>query len=209
MKNIIYVLCVLMFCTVGCQTQNQLERAKSKMAKVKLKEFKREGWKLLGTSNTLEVALLEHYNHLKDPQNKEMESFVSNYVSVNVGKQTAINNVMIEYANLAGSTLRGRIASNLNIDQGDHKAGFDRMYAAYERLVKQEVKGIFTESFTLVRKNGQSGQMRVIFLLNEEKEMQARLNALRRAARETELAQQYARQVTDFVREGFEIPEGE
>ncbi|GHV48907.1 hypothetical protein FACS1894181_06020 [Bacteroidia bacterium] len=209
MKNLMYVLCVLMFCTVGCQTQNRLERAKSKMAKVKMKEFKREGWKLLGTSNTLEVALLEHYNQLKDPQNKEMESFVSNYISINVGQQTAFNNALIMYANLAGSTLRGRVASDLSIDQGSRGAGFDKMYAAYERLVEQEVKGVLAESFALVKKNGQSGQMRVFFLVNEEKAMQARLNALRRAARETELAQQYARQITRFVREGFEIPEVE
>ena len=54
-------------------TQNKmLERATNKMYKEKVKEYKREGWKLTGSSKTLEVALLEHYEKLKDPNNTEL-----------------------------------------------------------------------------------------------------------------------------------------
>lgn len=63
------------------------------------------GWKLAGSSKTLEVALLEYYEKVKDPQNVELVSEVSQCKSLNVCKQAVYNNALITYANLARSTL--------------------------------------------------------------------------------------------------------
>ena len=46
--------------------QNKLlEKAQKKEYKAKIKEFKKEGWKLYGSSRTIEVALLTHYDKLR------------------------------------------------------------------------------------------------------------------------------------------------
>lgn len=181
-----------------------LQRETSKMYKAKIKEYKKEGWKLAGSSKTLEVALLEHYEKMKDPQNVELVGEVSQCKSLNVCKQAAYNNALITYANLAGSTLKGRVVSDLNVDQSDEEGEFDKMYAAYERLVQQEVKGVLTESYAIVKERGGSKQYKVFFLVNEEKASLARMRALERAAKETEVAQKYANKIADFVRKGFE-----
>lgn len=58
---------------MGLMAQNRLlERETSKMYKAKIKEYKKTGWKLAGSSKTLEVALLEHYEKMKDPQKVEL-----------------------------------------------------------------------------------------------------------------------------------------
>ena len=191
--------------SVACMAQNKmLERATNKMYKEKVKEYKREGWKLAGSSKTLEVALLEHYEKLKDPNNTELVGEVSQAKSLNVAKQAAYNTALITYANLAGSTLRGRVTSDLQVDQSAEDGEFDKMYAAYERLVQQEIKGVLTESYAIVKENKGNKQYKVFFLVNEEKASSARMRALERAAEESEAAQKYGKKISEFVREGFQ-----
>lgn len=206
MKKYVCISLLLLLCSsiVVCGQNRQLEKASNKMYKGKMKEYNREGWKLAGSSKTLEVALLEHYEKLKDPKNEELVGEVSQCKSLNVCKQAAYNNALITYANLAGSTLKGRVVSDLNVDQSSEEGEFDKMYAAYERLVQQEVKGILTESYAIVKEKGGTKQYKVFFLVNEEKASVARLRALERAAQESAAAQKYATKIADFVRKGFD-----
>lgn len=211
MKKYVCISLLLLLCSsiVVCGQNRQLEKASNKMYKGKIKEYNREGWKLAGSSKTLEVALLEHYEKLKDPKNEELVGEVSQCKSLNVCKQAAYNNALITYANLAGSTLKGRVVSDLNVDQSSEDGEFDKMYAAYERLVQQEVKGILTESYAIVKEKGGTKQYKVFFLVNEEKASVARLRALERAAQESAAAQKYATKIADFVRKGFDTSSNE
>lgn len=211
MKKYVCISLLLLLCSsiVVCGQNRQLEKASNKMYKGKMKEYNREGWKLAGSSKTLEVALLEHYEKLKDPKNEELVGEVSQCKSLNVCKQAAYNNALITYANLAGSTLKGRVVSDLNVDQSSEDGEFDKMYAAYERLVQQEVKGILTESYAIVKEKGGMKQYKVFFLVNEEKASVARLRALERAAQESAAAQKYATKIADFVRKGFDTSSNE
>ena len=190
--------------------EKALERATNKMYKAKMKEYKREGWKLAGSSRTLDVALLEHYKRLREEGNTELVGEVSQARSLNAAKQAAYNNALITYANLAGSTLRGRVTSDLQVDQSAGDGEFDKMYAAYERLVQAEIKGVLTESYAIVREDRRGNkEYKVFFIVNEEKASAARLRAMERAMEETKAAQRYAREIADFVREGFEGETGD
>jgi hypothetical protein len=189
----------------GCKSTSTLQKEKGKMYKVKIKEYQRDGWKLAGSSKTLEVALLEHYEKLETAGNRELAGEVSQCKSINVCKQTAYNNAAIFYANLAGSFVKGRIASDLNSDQSRIEAEFDKMYAAYERLVAQEIKGELIESYAIIKNGEKASEYKVFFIVSEEQASKARIRALEMAAKETAVAQQYAREITKFVNEGFEI----
>jgi hypothetical protein len=187
--------------------QQQKLKEVNRMYENKIAEYKREGWKLAGSSKTIEVVLLEHYEKLYDAQteNKELVGEVSQCQSINVCRQMATNNAVTHYASLAGSFVRGRIASDANADATRLQAEFDKMYAAYERLVSAEIKGELTESYAIVKDEKQARQYKVFFVVNEEKAAAARIRALERAAQETAVAQQYAAKITEFVREGFEL----
>jgi hypothetical protein len=187
--------------------QKQKEKEAERMYEQKIAEYKQDGWKLSGSSKTIEVALLEHYEKLYDTQteNKELVGEVSQCQSINVCRQVATNNAMTHYASLAGSFVRGRIASDVDADATRLAAEFDKMYAAYERLVAAEVRGVLTESYAIEKADKQSRQYKLYFVVNEEKAAAARIRALERAAQETEAAQEYATKITDFVKEGFEL----
>lgn len=184
----------------------QLKKAREKQFKEKKKEYKRDGWKLVGTSRSIDVALLEYYEKLNSGENQELVGEVSSCKSINVCKQVATNNALVAYANLAGSIVRGRVGSDAGVNQTDGSGEFDHFYAAYERLVQAEVKnGVVKEGYAIIRKNGDSNEYKMFFIVNEDAASQARLRALERAAKETALAQENAQKISEFVREGFSV----
>lgn len=203
------LMIVALFVFTPTFAQNKvLSKALKKEYKTKMKELKKDGWELAGSSRSLDVALLLHYEKLSDPENKELPGEVSSCMSLNICRQAALNNACTYYASLAGSKLKGRVVSDLAVNQTsiDASEEFDRMYAAYERLVEKEIKGEIQESFSIMRTNS-TGQKeyRTYFLINETAATKARIKAWENAARESEAAQKYATKVSDWIKEGFEI----
>ncbi|MDO9152911.1 MAG: hypothetical protein Q7U47_04250 [Paludibacter sp.] len=205
MKKLIFVLSLLIgISAISFAQTKQIEKALAKQYKMKMKEYKKEGWKLDGSSKTLDVALLLHYEKMKSADYKEIPGLVSNCVSKNVCRQAAYNNVIVSYANLASSYIKGRITNDMQIDQSNVNSGeFDKMYAAYERLVAGEIKGEIEESYAIVRQNGDTKEYQIIFLVNEKNASSKRLRALENAFKETSIAQEYAKKISEFVKEGF------
>ena len=209
-QRLFLMILIIAFCTISTvAAQNKaLNKALKKEYKAKMKELKKDGWQLAGSSRSLDVALLLHYEKLSDPNNKELPGEVSSCKSINICRQSALNNACIYYASLAGSKLKGRIVSDLGVNQNSDngKEEFDKMYAAYERLVEKEIKGEITESFSLVRtnKNGQK-EYRTYFLINEDAAAKARERAWENAAKESEAAKKYGTKISEWIKKGFDI----
>lgn len=202
---LLMALCLL---TINADAQNKtLEKARKKEYKTKIKEYKKENWKLFGSSRSLDVALLTHYDKLNSlgEDGHEVVGIASKFKSKNVGKQMAINNACLTYAQQAGSQVKGRIVSDMAGDGIDADAEFDNFYAAYERLVEKEIKGEMKESYSIIRDNGDgTSEMQIYFIVSESAASKARIRAMEEAAKESAAAQKYAQKVADFVREGFE-----
>ena len=171
----------------------------------KLSTLRKEGWQISGSSHSLETALRNHYQKL-DSGLQEIVGEVSAGRSLNLMSQAAINNAIVKYASLAGSFVRGRITSDGALDQSTPDAAeeFDRMYEAYERLVQQEIKGEIQPSFSIVR-NTRDGlkEFKSFFIIDEDAASKARIRAWERAKEESEVAQKYGEQISEFVQEGF------
>jgi Ca2+-binding EF-hand superfamily protein len=209
MKKIIMLLMALSMVLPAAVAQNSkaLSKAQKKEYKTKMKEFKKEGWTLYGSTHSLDVALLTHYNNLnKDGEEAyEIMGSCSKFKSKNVGHQTCINNAANIYASQAGRTLKGRIVSDLAGNGDDVSAEFDHFYAAYESLVQKEINGELKESFSVIKDNKDgSYEMQSFFIVSESAATRARIRAYENAVKESEAAQKYAQKVSDFVREGFE-----
>lgn len=207
MKKVIMLIMVMAIAMPSVYAQNKaLEKARKKEYKAKMNEYKKEGWKIFGTSRSLDVALLIHYDKLNSlgENGYEVVGICARYKSDNVGHQAAINNACNTYARQAGSTLKGRITSDMFGDADHPEAEFDKFYAAYETLVEKEIKGELRESYSVYRTLGNGEKtMQTFFIVDEDAAMRARLRALENAAKESEAAQRYAKKVSDFVREGF------
>ena len=207
MKKLIMLLMAVCLMIPTVEAQNKtLEKARKKEYKQKIQQYKKEGWKLFGSSRTLEVALLTHYdklNSLGDDGSEEI-GIASKFKSKNVGHQMAINNACVTYAQKAGSRVKGRIVSDMQGDGVNADTEFDKFYSAYERLVEKEIKGEMQESYSIIRELGDGNyEMQTYFIVNESAASKARIRAMENAASESEMAQKYAKTLSDFVREGF------
>ena len=186
--------------------QKQLQKELNKEYKKKMAEYKKENWKLTGSSRTLEVALLTHYQKLgEDENNKEFVGEVSQCQSINVCKQFALNNALNRYATLASGNVKGRIESLLRADANMPQVEIDKFIAGYENLVQAEVSGVLTESYSIVRSKGNGNEYKTFFILNEEKAGMARKRALERSLLETKIAIKEAEEISKFVNEGFKL----
>lgn len=189
------------------QAQNRtLEKAREKEYKTKMKEYKKEGWKLFGSSRSLDVALLSHYDRLNNlgEDGREVVGIAARFKSKNVGKQMAVNNACVTYAQQAGSYVKGRVVSDMAGDGVEAGDEFDHFYAAYERAVESEIKGEMQESYSIIRDNGDGTyEMQVYYIVSESAASKARIRALENMAKESAAARQYAEKVSEFVREGF------
>lgn len=207
MKKIILFLMACCLLTPAADAQNKLlEKKRKQEYKTKMKEYKKEKWKLFGSSRSLEVVLLTHYDKLNTlgDDGREVMGTASKFKSKNVGRQMAINNACLTYAQQAGSHVKGRIISDMAGDGVEADQEFDHFYAAYERQVEKEIKGEMQESYSIIHENADGTyEMQTYFIVSENAATQARLRALENAAKESAAAQKYAEKVADFVREGF------
>lgn len=211
MKKIImlFVAMVLMLpatMDAASPVSKQLQKALQKEKKEKMKEYKKKGWELFGSSRTLDVALLSHYDKLENlgDDGREVVGVASKFKSKSVGHQMAINDACITYSQQAGSALKGRVMSDMSGDGTEAIAEFDHFFAAYERLVEKEIKGEMEESYSIIRPNGDGTyEMQTFFIVSESAASKARLRALDNAMKESEAAARHAEKIASFVREGF------
>jgi len=187
--------------------EKTLQKERDKEYKRKITEYKKEGWKLGASSQTIEVALLEHYKKLaQSDKNVEFTGEVSQCKSINICRQFALTNAQNRYASLASGNVKGRIMSLLRADSDIPETEIDKFIAEYENNVKAEVSGVLTESYSLVKDNGDGTKSyQTIFILNEEKAGIARKLALERSLKDTKITNDEAGEITKFVDERFPV----
>ena len=193
MKPWVVVWTIVLLCVMpqsGRAQNKQLEKELKKEYKIKLKEYKKDGWKLDATSRSFEVVLL-HYTQLVGTS--------SGCMRTNVCRQAAYNNAIVTYANLASSYIKGRTTSD--VATADSETGeLDRFYGAYERALGTLInKGTLTESYSVYKDMNGAKEYQIIFLVNEDKALDARKKALNAALEESKLKQEYAKQISDFI----------
>lgn len=156
MKRIIlFLFAICLMLPAVAQNNKALEKALKKEYKVKMKEFKKEGWKIFGSTRSLDVALLQHYQKLaKDGEyNYEIVGNCSRFKSKNLGHQACINNACNIYAQKAKRKVQGDIVSDIAGNGDDASGEFDHFYAAYESKVQKEINGELEETFSVIKDN--------------------------------------------------------
>ena len=201
--QIIIILMALFTSSVMLGQSNLLNQALENEYKTKMKEFKDGGWQIFGSSRSLEVALLKHYDKLEKGGDNvyEIVGIASAFKSKNVGRQIALNNACTIYASQAGSLIKGRIASRMGTDADNLALEFDHFYAAYERAVEKEIRGEIKESFSIIRSNRDgSYEMQSFFIYDEETATKARIRAFEIASKDSNPVCQYANDMLEYVK---------
>ena len=202
MKKIIMFLMAAFMLSVVPATAQELSKSEKKAMKAKLKAFKKEGWKIFGSTSTIDLALEKHMLKLHSEDAIEVPGIASSFKSKNVGKQMALNSAMTNYASMMDSEIKGKVVSDMQGDGEFSETEFEKFYAAFKRSVQTTIKDELKESFSIIRDKGNGiSEMQTFFLVDKVAASQARVRALEQAGKESVAAQLYAKVVQKFVEE--------
>lgn len=196
-------LCMIMPAMADTQDKlnKQLAKNQQKEMKMKAKEYKKNGFQILG-SRTMEVALLSHYTKLTELGDNGLVfgGVAERSKSKNLAEQVALNNATIKYANKCNSTVKGRVLSD-NFTEGTTGEGeFEKFFSAYERIVEQKIKNVLIPSYSVVKQNPDGTyEVQSYFIVDETQAREARKTALENAIKESELAGKYADVVRGYA----------
>ena len=188
-------------------TKQQAKAVKKEVSK-KMKEYKKKGFEIFGSTMTLETKLTQHYTKLwsKEGQVVEVPGF-SQAKSRNLALNAAQNSAAARYATSAGQLIKGRVLSDEALNSADMTAEFDKFYAAFEGKVQQEIKGELRPSFNVAKQNADGTiSVEAYYLVDEEAASRARIKAFELSKNESAAAQKYAQKISDFVNERV-VPE--
>ena len=183
-------------------TAQELSKSEKKSMKAKVKEFKKQGWQIFGSTNTLDYALERHMLKMESEDAIEVPGIASSFKSKNVGKQMALNSAMTYYASSMDSEIKGKVVSDMQGDGEFSETEFEKFYAAFKRSVQTTIKDELKESFSIIRDKGNgTSEMQTFFIVDKHAASQARVRALEQAGKESVAAQLYAKVVQKFIEE--------
>ena len=202
MKKIIMFLMAAFMLSVVPATAQELSKSGKKALKAKVKEFNKEGWKIFGSTSTLDYALERHMIKMQSEDAIEVPGIASSFKSKNVGKQMALNSAMTNYASMMDSEIKGKVVSDMQGDGEFSETEFEKFYAAFKRSVESTIKDELKESFSIIRDKGNgTSEMQTFFIVDKHAASQARVRALEQAGKESVAAQLYAKVVQKFIEE--------
>ena len=202
MKKIIMFLMAAFMLSVVPATAQELSKSGKKALKAKVKEFNKEGWKIFGSTSTLDYALERHMIKMQSDDAIEIPGIASSFKSKNVGKQMALNSAMTNYASMMDSEIKGKVVSDMQGDGEFSETEFEKFYAAFKRSVQTTIKDELKESFSIIRDKGNgTSEMQTFFIVDKKAASQARVRALEQAGKESVAAQLYAKVVQKFIEE--------
>ena len=202
MKKIIMFLMAAFMLSVVPATAQELSKSEKKAMKAKLKEFKKEGWKIFGSTSTIDLALEKHMLKLQSEDAIEVPGIASSFKSKNVGKQMALNSAMTYYASTMDSEIKGKVVSDMQGDGEFSETEFEKFYAAFKRSVQTTIKDELKESFSIIRDKGNGTyEMQSFYIVDKKAASKARMRAIEQAAKESVAAQIYAKGIEKYLNE--------
>ena len=202
MKKIIMFLMAAFMLSVIPATAQELSKSEKKSMKAKVKEYKKQGWQIFGSTNTIDLALEKHMIKMQSEDAIEVPGTASSFKSKNVGKQMALNSAMTNYVSMMDSEIKGKVVSDMQGDGEFSETEFEKFYAAFKRSVQTTIKDELKESFSIIRDKGNgTSEMQTFFIVDKHAASQARVRALEQAGKESVAAQLYAKVVQKFIEE--------
>ncbi|MBR6655103.1 MAG: hypothetical protein IKL20_00665 [Alistipes sp.] len=202
MKKILLLLGVAMLAIAPVSAQSKKDvRLAKKEAKKAVKAAEKEGYKMLEVGD-LETRIAKHLEKVYAGTAFQIVNTAEGKRSVNMAKSIARNNIINEHAESARAIVKGRVTSDMH-DVNSVQA--ENFVAAYERLVCAELNGEVRVSYTLVRHNKKQNtyDVKLVCLIDYDAAHQRHLNAIKRAAEEQKMAQEYGTRISKWIDEGF------
>ena len=186
---------------LSAQVDKDVARTAKKDAAKSAKAALKDGYTML-ESGDLESRIAKHLEMVYSKTAFEITNTAEGKRSVNMAKTIARNNVLNEHAESARSMVKARVTSDM---QDVNNVQSENFVAAYERLVCSELNGEVRVSYTLVRHNKKDNtyDVKLVCLVDYDAAHKVHVNAIKRAAEQQQLAQQYGTKISSWIDEGF------
>ena len=203
---LIIAMCISFSFSANAQAYaKQKAKLEKKEFKARVKKYQKDGWELMGSSHTLEMAVVTHYEALAKEGVKEITGYATSS-NKNIGKEKLMLSACATYAEMIGANVKGRVISDIgSVLSTEELSEFENFYAAFENQVKAEIRGEMRPSYTVYRAINVNGkpayEFEELFIIDEAAASRARIRAFQNAAKESEIARKYAEQVSKFIEE--------
>ena len=201
-----YLMLVLAVLFGGVASVSAQSKALEKDVKKRVKELKKEGWKLQASTTTLDYAMLKYRTYLEeDEENRIPLTGIAEGKNLKIGRENAIMNGITSYAGRAKAQVVGKMKSLMSSDAAAaSEEEIDKFGAAYEAGVNTKISGLVKQHFVLIRDmdNGKK-EFNVFMSIDESQAKKAREEAALEAKKKTALGD-LSEQVKDFIGEPVE-----
>ena len=205
-RRFMYLMLVLAVLFGGVASVSAQSKALEKDVKKRVKELKKEGWKLQASTTTLDYAMLKYRTYLEeDEENRIPLTGIAEGKNLKIGRENAIMNGITSYAGRAKAQVVGKMKSLMSSDAAAaSEEEIDKFGAAYEAGVNTKISGLVKQHFVLIRDmdNGKK-EFNVFMSIDESQAKKAREEAALEAKKKTALGD-LSEQVKDFIGEPVE-----
>ena len=205
-RKFMYLMLVLAVLFGGVASVSAQSKALEKDVKKRVKELKKEGWKLQASATTLDYAMLKYRMYLEeDEENRIPLTGIAEGKNLKIGRENAIMNGITSDAGRAKAQVVGKMKSLMSSDAAAvSEEEIDKFGAAYEAGVNTKISGLVKQHFVLIRDmdNGKK-EFNVFMSIDETQAKKAREEAALEAKKKTALGD-LSEQVKDFIGEPVE-----
>ena len=187
------LVCAILF---GCvATAGAQSKALKKDVKKRVKELKKEGWKPLASSSTLEYAFSKYRTYLEEDSENRIELVgIAIGKNVKIGRENAIMNGITSYASRAKAQVVGKMKTLLSSSATD----------APEEEIDKFGAGLVKQHLVLVKDNKDgSKEFNVYMSIDEAQAKKAREAAALEAKKNAALGD-LSQKVEEFIGEPVE-----
>ena len=187
----------------------RLEKQRKKEYKAKIKTLEKGGWQVFGSSHTMEVALLEHYDKLCVEGVYELSGYATSSQK-NIGSAKLLQDATEKYASLQGQTMRGRTVTEHGSEMTeDDIIELDNFLQGFDAKVQAEIKGELKPSYMIYRKSTTANgkpcyEFEGYFIVNEEAAHRARVKAMEAMMKEQAAMHKLSEKTAKWIQEAFE-----
>lgn len=180
-------------------------KALQKDVKKRVKELKKEGWTMLGSTTTMDYAVLKYRTYIEGDEDNRIE-LIGIAVGSNpkIGRENAVMTGIANYAARAKAQVVGKVKSLMSSDASKvSDEEIDKFGAAYESGVNTKIAGLVKQHFVLVRDKDGKKEFNAFMSIDETAAKKAREEAAKEARRKAAV-EDLSEEVDKFIGEPVE-----
>lgn len=194
--------------------QKQLQKRIKKEYKQKVKTLTKDGWSVFGSSHSIDVALLTHYDKLTGENAEELAGFAVS-TQKNIGSAKLLQDAIEKYASMQGTNIKGRTVTEHGSELSEEDIiEIDHFLQGFDAKVQTAIKGEVKPSFMIYRPSKTANgkpcyEFEGYFIVNTAAAHKARMEAMQAMMNEQVAMRKLSDKTAKWIQEAFDAEEAQ